>query len=36
MRIVAESEIVTPVGESYLMVVLWDRYENGFFRLRRQ
>lgn len=29
-------EPVTPVGESYLMVVLWDRYEDGFFRLRRR
>jgi hypothetical protein len=29
-------EPVTPIGDTYLMVVLWDRYDNGFFRPRRQ
>ena len=29
-------EPVTPIGETYLMVVLWDRYVDGFFRLRRR
>ncbi len=29
-------EPTTPVGDTYLMVVLWDRYVDGFFRLRRR
>ena len=29
-------EPITPIGDTYLMVVLWDRYEDGFFRLRRR
>ncbi len=29
-------EPITPVGQTYLMVVLWDRYEDGYFRLRRR
>jgi hypothetical protein len=28
-------EAVTPIGDSYLMVFLWDRWNDGFFRLRR-
>jgi hypothetical protein len=28
-------EPVTPIGETYLVVFLWDRWSDGYFRLRR-
>jgi hypothetical protein len=28
-------EPVTPIGGTYAVVLLWDRWHNGFFRLRR-